>query len=81
MSALGGEPAAEAWFQTMSTLSPAAFCTAALKEAHSRNRATRPDDMSILCARVQRRSPLLDRVPVPPDNPPSAAQPDAAAAP
>ncbi len=81
VNALGGEPAAEAWFQTMSTLSPAAFCTAALKEAHSRNRATRPDDMSILCARVQRRSPLLDRIPVPPGNPPSAAQPDAAAAP
>lgn len=84
VNALGGEPAAEAWFQTLSTLSPAAFCTAALKEAQSRNRAARPDDMSILCARIQKRSPLLDRAPAPPDpipdNPP-AAQPDAAAGP
>ena len=82
VNALGGEPAAEAWFQTLSTLSPAAFCTASLKEARSRNRAARPDDMSILCARIQKRSPLLDRAPALPDpipDDPPAAQPDTAA--
>lgn len=76
--------AAEAWFQTLSTLSPAAFCTASLKEARSRNRAARPDDMSILCARIQKRSPLLDRAPALPDpipDDPPAAQPDTAAGP
>ena len=84
VNALGGEPAAEAWFQTLSTLSPAAFCTASLKEARSRNRAARPDDMSILCARIQKRSPLLDRAPALPDpipDDPPAAQPDTAAGP
>ena len=82
VNALGGEPAAEAWFQTMSTLSPAAFCTAALKEAQTRMRAARPDDMSILCARVQKHSPLLERAPAPPDTLPEESadtpQPDAA---
>lgn len=82
VNALGGEAAAEAWFQTMSTLSPAAFCTAALREAQTRNRAARPDDMSILCARIQKRSSLLERAPAPPDpipeTPAVAAEPDAA---
>ncbi len=84
VNALGGEPAAEAWFQTIGDLSPAAFCTAALKEAQSRSRAARPDDMSILCARIRKRSPLLERAPAPPDllpDDPDANQPDAATGP